>query len=335
VESEPVTELDARFSSPGASPTPWEEARGRLEAAEVYWLMTVRPDGRPHATPLLAVWLDGAMHFSTGPSEVKARNLAHNRRCALVTGGDALGEGLDLVVEGETRRVTDDAALRRLAGAWVAKYGEGWRFEVRDGAFHHEGGEALVFEVVSPKVLGFRRGEVFSQTRWRFEPPEPEDWEGRLAGAWASIDQHDEASFLALIEGLAAEQPADSPRAAFERASAFDSTGHSDLAVPLYRQALAGGLDGGRRRRAVVQLASSLRNLGHADESVALLTAELHAGTDELDDAVRTVLALALTDVGREREAVSIAVGALARHLPRYQRSMAHYARLLLEEDAI
>jgi hypothetical protein len=66
---------------------------------------------------------------------------------------------------------------------------------------------------------------------------------------------------------------------------------------------------------------------------VALLTAELAAGSDDLDDAVRTVLALALTDTGREREAVSIAVGALARHLPRYRRSMASYARQLVEPE--
>ena len=82
-----------------------------------------------------------------------------------------------------------------------------------------------------------------------------------------------------------------------------------------------------RRRRAVIQLASSLRNVGRADESVALLTAELDAEPDELDDAVRAFLALALVDVGREREAVSHALTALAPHLPRYQRSLANYAR--------
>ena len=96
-----------------------------------------------------------------------------------------------------------------------------------------------------------------------------------------------------------------------------------------YRQALACGLSGQRRRRAVVQLASSLRNLGQAEESVALLSAELDAGSDDLDDAVRASLALALTSVGREREAVSIALTALAAHLPRYNRSLANYAREL------
>ncbi len=155
-------------------------------------------------------------------------------------------------------------------------------------------------------------------------------WERRVADAWASIDRRSESEFLALIDKLAAELPPDIGVGAFERASSFDSTGHPDLAAPLYRQALDRGLSGERRRRAVIQLASSLRNLGRPQESVALLTAELDAGPDDLDGAVRAFLALALTDVGREREAVSLAIAALAPHLPRYQRSVANYARLLL-----
>ena len=86
------------------------------------------------------------------------------------------------------------------------------------------------------------------------------------------------------------------------------------------------GLTHERRRRAVIQLASSLRNVGDAEESVALLSAELEQPSDELDDAVRGFLALALADVGRERDALSHALTALAPHLPRYQRSLAAYA---------
>jgi hypothetical protein len=156
-------------------------------------------------------------------------------------------------------------------------------------------------------------------------------WEQRVSDAWASIDDHDEQDFIALIEKLAAELPEGSAIGDFEPACSFDSTGHSDRAVPLYRKALDTGLTGIRRRRAVIQLSSSLRNLGQQQESIKLLTEEMNAGSDELDDAVKAVLALTLTDVGREREAVSLAVGALARHLPRYQRSMANYARLLVE----
>ena len=160
-----------------------------------------------------------------------------------------------------------------------------------------------------------------------------EAWEQRLAEAWASLDDHTEADFRARIDALAAELPEGSAIGLFEQAAAFDSTGHSDRAVPLYREALDRGLTGERRRRAVIQMASSLRNLGRPQESVKLLSEEVEAGSDRLDDAVRGFLALALVDVGREREAVSLALRALAPHLPRYQRSLANYGRLLVEPE--
>jgi len=160
------------------------------------------------------------------------------------------------------------------------------------------------------------------------------DWEARLAQLWASLDELDEQEFLRRMEALAAERSPDDPVALFERASAQDSTGHSDRAVPGYRRALELGLTGERRRRAVIQLASSLRNLGRAPESVALLEEEQEAASDSLDDAVRAFLALALADTGREREAVSVALTALAPHLPRYQRSLANYAGDLAEPGA-
>ncbi|MEV7522607.1 tetratricopeptide repeat protein [Streptomyces sp. NPDC091371] len=151
-------------------------------------------------------------------------------------------------------------------------------------------------------------------------------WEERVAALWEQLDDHKEEEFLARVEALAAELPEGDPRGLFERACAHDSTGHSDLAAPLYREALATGLTGVRRRRAVIQMASSIRNLGRADESVALLEAERAEGSDLLDDAVVGFLALALADTGREREALSLALTALARHLPRYNRSLANYA---------
>jgi hypothetical protein len=150
------------------------------------------------------------------------------------------------------------------------------------------------------------------------------DWERRLALLWASIDKHED--FPAAMAKLVAERPSDDPIALFEQGSAFDSTGHPDLAVDKYRAALAAGLSGYRRRRATIQLASSLRNLGRTTESVALLTAELDRPSDDLDDAVRAFLALALTSAGRDREAVSMALTALAPHLTRYNRSLAAYA---------
>lgn len=155
------------------------------------------------------------------------------------------------------------------------------------------------------------------------------DWEQRVADLWDAIDQLPEEEFLARMDALAGERRDDDPVAAFERGSAQDSTGHSDLAVPHYRRALSLGLAGERRRQAVIQMASSLRNLGAADESVELLRAEAQRPSDELDDAVSAFLALALADTGREREALGVALTALAPHLPRYQRSVANYAREL------
>jgi hypothetical protein len=89
---------------------------------------------------------------------------------------------------------------------------------------------------------------------------------------------------------------------------------------------------GQRCRRAVIQMASSLRNLGNAREAVTLLTAKAGARSDDLDGAVATFLALALADVGREREALAVALTALSKYLPRYNRSVARYARALTEQ---
>jgi Tetratrico peptide repeat len=155
------------------------------------------------------------------------------------------------------------------------------------------------------------------------------DWEKRIAELWASIDDRDEKAFLARIESLAAELPPESPIGLFERAAAFDSTGHPDLAVPLYHAALDGGLVGVRRRRAIIQMGSSLRNLGNPQAAVDLLSAEVNGEADALSGAVRAFLALALVDVGREREAVAVALTALSEYLPRYNRSLARYAQLL------
>lgn len=144
------------------------------------------------------------------------------------------------------------------------------------------------------------------------------------------MEQHPEDAFVTLVGALTAELPAGSATGLFERGAAQDSTGHPEQAVALYRAALRAGLTGLRRRRATIQMASSLRNLGEAAEAVALLTTELNAPDDELGGAVRGFLALALTDLGREREAVSVSLTALAQYLPRYNRSLARHAHQLV-----
>jgi tetratricopeptide (TPR) repeat protein len=156
-------------------------------------------------------------------------------------------------------------------------------------------------------------------------------WERQMASLWDDMDAHEGAEFVRLVDALAAELPAGDPVGLFERASARDSTGRPDEAVPLYAQALEAGLEGVRRRRAVIQMASSIRNLGDPARALALLSAEAEATSDELDGAVATFMALALADLGREREAVAVALAALSEYLPRYNRSAAAYAQALTE----
>jgi Pyridoxamine 5'-phosphate oxidase len=165
-ESAPVS---AQPYLPGdRNPTPWTEARRRLAEARFYWLATVRPDGRPHVVPLLGVWLDGALHFCAGAASRKAKNLARGASCVIAVARDHL----HLVVEGEAAKVTDEARLRRLAGAYAAKYG--WQVTVRDGALHGDGAPTAgpppytVYEVIPTTAFGFGEDESFSPTRWRF-----------------------------------------------------------------------------------------------------------------------------------------------------------------------
>jgi len=127
----------------------------------------VRPDGRPHVTPLISVWLNGASYFCTGADERKAKNLDGNPHVVLTTGRNTLNDGLDVVVEGDAVRVSDTGLLQRIADSYVQKYGQGWQFEVGDGVFVSDGGAATVYEVRPNMAFGFAKGD-FAQTRYRF-----------------------------------------------------------------------------------------------------------------------------------------------------------------------
>jgi predicted pyridoxine 5'-phosphate oxidase superfamily flavin-nucleotide-binding protein len=167
----PRTTLDPRFSDDEAVATTWDETRRALESAELFWICTVRRDGRPHVTPLVAVWLDEAIHFCTGPTEQKAINLTHNPHVVLTTGCNDWDGGFDTVVEGDAVRVTERGQLERLAEAWATKWDGRWRYDVGDGVFLHSHpalGEALVFAVAPRKVFAFGKG-TFGQTRYQFE----------------------------------------------------------------------------------------------------------------------------------------------------------------------
>lgn len=167
MDATPTGTVDSRFSQPEAGPTPWADTERALEQAELYWITTVRADGRPHVTPLIGAWHDGALHFCTGAREQKARNLEANQHVALTTGNNAWAKGLDVVVEGTARRIVARDALQAIADAYEAKYGSDWHFDVGDGVFVSEHDEVFVFRVEASKVLAFAK-EPHAQTTYRF-----------------------------------------------------------------------------------------------------------------------------------------------------------------------
>ena len=168
----PRTRFNGRFSHPDAVATPWETTEQVLLEAELYWIATVRPDGRPHVVPLIGVWLDGAAYFVTGHDEQKARNLAHSPLVSLTTGSNTWAEGHDVVVEGTAARVTDRDVLERLAKAILAKYGEAWTFEVKGDDLVEASAEDAppggLFAITPTKVQSFAKNP-HAQTGYDFD----------------------------------------------------------------------------------------------------------------------------------------------------------------------
>jgi hypothetical protein len=168
---EPTAELDPRFSDPKATARPWTEARRILDTAQTYWLSTVRSDGRPHVTTVAGVWVDEALHITTGDEEQKRHNLATNPSCVATTGCNGF-EGLDVVVEADAVEVVDTDRLQRIADAYIAKYGEIFRFVVAGSHLRlPDVPESVVrcYRLEARKAFGFGKDDPFSQTRWRFD----------------------------------------------------------------------------------------------------------------------------------------------------------------------
>jgi general stress protein 26 len=163
---EPAARLVEEFSDPDATALPWADIVRVLESSEMFWLSTVRRDGRPHVVPLPAMWLTGRLHFCTGAHEQKAKNIDANPNCVLTTGINSYRSGVDVVVEGAAERVDENGPLSRLATMWRDKIG--WDFEVGDGVFRDTravGNPALVFAVTPSKILAFGKAP-YSQTRY-------------------------------------------------------------------------------------------------------------------------------------------------------------------------
>lgn len=167
----PRAEICSDFSSPEATALPWAEARAVLARAPLHRVTTVRPDGRPHMTPLLGIWRDGAGYFCTGEHERKALNLSENPHCLLSTGTDTLEGAPEVVVEGRGERVTDPAELSRVADAFELKYGV--HLTSPEGTWYGLGetirtAGVVVVRVTPVKAFAFGKAPVFGQTRYEF-----------------------------------------------------------------------------------------------------------------------------------------------------------------------
>jgi hypothetical protein len=165
-ENEPAAKL--LVDTDDGNPIPWAKALRQLSESDTYWLATVRPDNRPHLMPVLAVWLDNALHFCANADSRKAKNIAREPHCVL----SAEHHKLHLVVEGKAQWVRDNELLLRVAGGFGAKYG--WDVSVRERAFYAEGAPTAgpppyqVYQVIPSTIFGFGTDDAFNATRWRF-----------------------------------------------------------------------------------------------------------------------------------------------------------------------
>jgi nitroimidazol reductase NimA-like FMN-containing flavoprotein (pyridoxamine 5'-phosphate oxidase superfamily) len=158
--------LDRRFGETDQA-ADWSTVVEVLAEAELYWLTTVRGDGRPHVTPLVGVWVDNSFVFCTGDDEQKARNLVSNVNVAVTTGVNSWKDGIDVVVEGTVFRLTGAQTLKRVADVYREKYSGEWDFTNDDEVFNPDGNRAHVFRVAPTKVIAFAKSP-HSQTTFRF-----------------------------------------------------------------------------------------------------------------------------------------------------------------------
>jgi hypothetical protein len=170
-EREPVevTNLD-RYGNP---PLQWSRAHDRLASSATadvnFFLGTVRPDGHPHAAGVGALWHDGDLYIVSGPETRKSRNLAANPACTIAVHL----EGIDLVLEGEAHRVTDQPTVERLAELYRRA---GWPAEAQGDAFiaPYSAPSAgpppwYLYRFTFHTAFGVAGAEPHGATRWRFE----------------------------------------------------------------------------------------------------------------------------------------------------------------------
>ncbi len=134
---------------------PWEWANERLTNSRNYLIMTVRPDGRPHAMVVWGVWLDNAYYLSTGATTRKAKNLAANPNCVVCN--ENVEEAV--IVEGQACQLAEEDIPESAFALYLEKYA--CKLDPQMGP---------VFKV-TPQVVFAMPEKLFpaGATRWIFE----------------------------------------------------------------------------------------------------------------------------------------------------------------------
>ena len=134
----------------------WSHATEILAAATMYWVCSVRPDGRPHAVPVWGAYVDDVLYLETGGHDTrKARNIDANPSVVVhVERGDDV-----VIVEGTAARPThlDPETFERVRASFAAKY-KGYRPETYTAGTH----------VVAPRVAFAWNEFPKTPTRWTF-----------------------------------------------------------------------------------------------------------------------------------------------------------------------
>ena len=133
----------------------WNWARERLTNSHNYVIVTVRPDGRPHAMGMHGLWHDDAYYFGTSSGTRKAKNLALNPHCALI--GEDMNELI--IVEGVAELVDLDDLPQGISNASKKKYG--WPLKP------HSGGK--IYKLLPRVVFAFPLKQITTAvTKWVF-----------------------------------------------------------------------------------------------------------------------------------------------------------------------
>jgi hypothetical protein len=133
----------------------WSHVNGRMAQAQVYWITTVDPSGRPHATPVDGLWLDDRLYFGEPGGAAQPQPAEPGGVVHLESGSDVV------ILYGKVDELggEDHELAQLMADASNEKYGYGTKAED-----YLAGG---TFAFTPQKVIAWKT--LFKDaTRWEF-----------------------------------------------------------------------------------------------------------------------------------------------------------------------